>query len=92
MGLPGPDAVQRGFPAKTDLLTRKVNEYEGQHRFGGGTDFDNDPHVIDIFAGDGDGSDDEAQAQFEILKAYNADVTEPGPSDLALVPLLYPGG
>ena len=37
-----------GFPAKTDLLTRKVNEYEGQHRFGGGTDYDCDPHAMDI--------------------------------------------
>lgn len=37
-----------GFPADTDLLTRKVNEYEGQHRFGGGTDWDCDPHVMDI--------------------------------------------
>ncbi|MCP4222961.1 MAG: hypothetical protein GY773_06435, partial [Actinomycetia bacterium] len=37
-----------GFPADMDLLTRKVNEYEGQHRFGGGTDYDCDPHVMDI--------------------------------------------
>ncbi|MBP7149127.1 MAG: hypothetical protein KBD01_16485 [Acidobacteria bacterium] len=37
-----------GFPAGTDLLTRKVNEYEGQHRFGGGTDSDCDPHVMDV--------------------------------------------
>ncbi len=37
-----------GFPADEDLLTRKVNEYEGQHRFGGGTDYDCDPHVMDI--------------------------------------------
>jgi len=37
-----------GFPAGTDLLTRKVNEFEGQHRFGGGTDYDCDPHVMDI--------------------------------------------
>jgi len=37
-----------GFPAGGDLLTRKVNEFEGQHRFGGGTDFDCDPHVMDI--------------------------------------------
>lgn len=37
-----------GFPADNDLLTRKVNEYEGQHRFGGGTDYDCDPHVMDI--------------------------------------------
>lgn len=37
-----------GFPGDTDLLTRKVNEYEGQHRFGGGTDYDCDPHAVDI--------------------------------------------
>ncbi len=37
-----------GFPGETDLLTRKVNEFEGQHRFGGGTDYDCDPHVMDI--------------------------------------------
>jgi len=37
-----------GFPADHDLLTRKVNEFEGQHRFGGGTDYDCDPHVMDI--------------------------------------------
>lgn len=37
-----------GFPKDGDLLTRKVNEYEGQHRFGGGTDYDCDPHVMDI--------------------------------------------
>lgn len=37
-----------GFPAETDLMTRKVNEFEGQHRYGGGTDYDCDPHVMDI--------------------------------------------
>jgi len=41
-----------GFPAATDLLTRKVNEYEGQHRFGGGNDGDCDPHVMDILGDD----------------------------------------
>ena len=44
-----------GFPAGNDLLTRKVNEYEGQHRFGGGNDGDCDPHVMDILAGKGAG-------------------------------------
>ncbi|MDY7093972.1 MAG: glucodextranase DOMON-like domain-containing protein [Acidobacteriota bacterium] len=42
-----------GFPAEGDLLTRKVNEFEGQHRFGGGTDYDCDPHAIDVL-GDAD--------------------------------------
>ncbi len=42
-----------GFPAATDFLTRKVNEYEGQHRFGGGNDGDCDPHAMDVLDGPG---------------------------------------
>ena len=57
-----------GFPDKADLLTRKVNEYEGQHRFGGGTDSDCDPHVMDILAGNGAGTPDEAELQHQWLK------------------------
>ena len=56
-----------GFPTRTDLLTRRVNEFEGQHRFGGGNDADCDPHAIDILAGKGAGSADEIQAQHEML-------------------------
>ena len=56
-----------GFPDKTDLLTRKVNEFEGQHRFGGGTDFDCDPHVIDILAGHGKGDKSEIDEQHKML-------------------------
>ena len=37
-----------GFPADDDLLTRRVNEFEGQHRFGGGSDYMCDPHAMDI--------------------------------------------
>jgi carbohydrate-binding DOMON domain-containing protein len=40
-----------GFPAAADFLTRKVNEYEGQHRFGGGNDADCDPHTTDVLDG-----------------------------------------
>lgn len=40
-----------GFPAATDFLTRKVNEYEGQHRWGGGHDGDCDPHTTDVLDG-----------------------------------------
>jgi carbohydrate-binding DOMON domain-containing protein len=56
-----------GFPSGTDLLTRKVNEYEGQHRFGGGNDGDCDPHVIDLLAGDGTGAKEEADLQHKML-------------------------
>lgn len=56
-----------GFPSGTDLLTRKVNEYEGQHRFGGGNDGDCDPHVIDLLAGDATGAKEEADLQHKML-------------------------
>jgi carbohydrate-binding DOMON domain-containing protein len=56
-----------GFPAGNDLLTRKVNEYEGQHRFGGGTDFDCDPHAMDILAGGAKGDAAEVEAQHQML-------------------------
>ncbi len=57
-----------GFPAGNDLLTRKVNEYEGQHRFGGGNDGDCDPHAMDILAPPAEGSAGEVQAQHDMLK------------------------
>jgi len=57
-----------GFPDKSDLLTRKVNEFEGQHRFGGGNDGNCDPHVMDILAGKGEGKPEEAQLQYDMLK------------------------
>jgi hypothetical protein len=62
-----------GFPAKTDLLTRRVNEFEGQHRFGGGNDMDCDPHVMDILASPANGGADEVAAQHEML-AYECDL------------------
>jgi len=57
-----------GFPDKNDLLTRNVNEFEGQHRFGGGNDGDCDPELMDILAGKGEGKPEEAQAQYDMLK------------------------
>jgi carbohydrate-binding DOMON domain-containing protein len=61
-----------GFPDKADLLTRKVNEFEGQHRFGGGTDYDCDPHVMDVLAGKAVGDPSEVEAQHAML-AYECD-------------------
>jgi carbohydrate-binding DOMON domain-containing protein len=56
-----------GFPSGNDLLTRKVNEFEGQHRFGGGNDGECDPHVMDVLAGEGKGEESEAKAQYDML-------------------------
>lgn len=75
-----------GFPAGTDLLTRKVNEYEGQHRFGGGNDGDCDPHAVDILAGDATGAKEEADLQHKML-AYqcNDDGTVKTPAVVSMV-------
>jgi hypothetical protein len=61
-----------GFPKGSDLLTRKVNEFEGQHRFGGGTDYDCDPHVLDVLAGKGEGTAAEVDLQHGML-AYECE-------------------
>jgi hypothetical protein len=53
------------------ILARIVNEYEGQHRFGGGHDGDIDPNFVDCLAGKGKGGDDEKAAQAAMLK-YDA--------------------
>ena len=61
-----------GFPDKADLLTRKVNEFEGQHRFGGGNDGDCDPHAMDVLAGKGTGDKAEIDEQKKML-AYECE-------------------
>ncbi len=75
-----------GFPTATDLLTRKVNEYEGQHRFGGGNDGDCDPHVMDVLAGNGTGDKSEIDLQHKML-AYecNPDGTSKKMATLTVV-------
>jgi carbohydrate-binding DOMON domain-containing protein len=50
------------------VLARIVNEYEGQHRFGGGDDGDADPNFVDCLAGKAKGGDDEKAAQAAMLK------------------------
>jgi carbohydrate-binding DOMON domain-containing protein len=56
-----------GFPEKNSLLMRQVNEYEGPHRFGGGSDYQCDPQVMDILAGNGEGAEGEVKEQDEEL-------------------------
>lgn len=56
-----------GFPESAEVLTRRVNEYEGQHRFGGGSDGMCDPHVMDVLAGKGEGAAEEVEAQKAML-------------------------
>jgi hypothetical protein len=75
-----------GYADRGDLLTRKVNEYNGEHRFGGGNDGDCDPHVIDMLAGKAMGSADEVDAQHRALGGYKC-----GPTKLAVLPMVYPG-
>ena len=56
-----------GFPTENDLLSRRVNEYAGQHRFGGGSDFTCDPHVLDILTLEAKGAPTETEAQKKSL-------------------------
>lgn len=56
-----------GYPDRGDLLSRKVNEFAGDHRFGGGNDWSCDPHVLDILAGSAKGGDDEKELQKSAL-------------------------
>jgi len=76
-----------GYPAPTDLLTRKVNEFEGEHRFGGGHDGECDPHVLDILVAPCMGGGDAAEGQKKAL-AYecNADGSV---KSKAVVPMIY---
>lgn len=77
-----------GYPDKKDFLTRKVNEYEGPHRFGGGSDYDCDPHVIDILVPPAKGGKDEIERQHEILKKYKCD-PDPSKWELVRIPMVY---
>ncbi len=72
-----------GYPAKTDLLTRKVNESRGEHRFGGGRDDDCDPQVFDMLASPAKGEKAEIEAQHALLKKYSCGK----PAEL---PMVYP--
>jgi carbohydrate-binding DOMON domain-containing protein len=73
-----------GYPDKTDILTRRVNENIGAHRFGGGNDGECDPHVLDILAGKARGERSEVTAQHEAL-TYKCG------SKVARLPMVYPG-
>ncbi|MCO4760547.1 MAG: hypothetical protein KC502_03540 [Myxococcales bacterium] len=71
-----------GYPAKKDILTRRVNQVRGEHRFGGGHDTACDPHVIDILAGKAKGEKTEIAAQKRTL-AYTCN------KKLATLPMIY---
>jgi carbohydrate-binding DOMON domain-containing protein len=72
-----------GFAPGGSLMMTAVNEFEGQHRFGGGRDGDCDPHVIDILTPEG-------QDQFAVLKDY-ACGPDGEPGRMAVLPMILPG-
>ena len=82
-----------GFPGDWCVLMRRVNEYEGQHRFGGGADGAGDPNVMDMFVDNADGSDDEAQIQYDMLKNYESgmDPEDTSEDKLTVIKFVYPG-
>lgn len=78
-----------GYPDKDSILARKVNEYSGQHRFGGGNDYNCDPHAIDILTPPAKGTNAEAGAQYKALGSYTCKSS--GKGKKAIVPMVYPG-
>ncbi|MBM4388314.1 MAG: hypothetical protein FJ088_11280, partial [Deltaproteobacteria bacterium] len=77
-----------GYPDKSDVLTRKVNEYAGQHRFGGGSDYNCDPHVIDIVVSPANGGEDEAKKQYDALK-FDCGGSDPDKNPKSKLPMVY---
>jgi hypothetical protein len=78
-----------GFPEKDVVLSRMVNEYNGQHRFGGGSDFRGDPQVMDILVPPAKGMADEVAKQHEVLSKYHAD-EDAAKIVYSVVPMVYP--
>jgi carbohydrate-binding DOMON domain-containing protein len=77
-----------GYPAADSILARKVNEYAGADRFGGGSDYNCDPHVLDIFAGKAKGADSEKAAQYKMLGSYKCNAE--GKGKKAVIEMIYP--
>lgn len=78
-----------GYPDKDSVLARKVNEYNGEHRFGGGNDHNCDPHVIDMLVAPAKGGGGEKDGQYRVLKAHTCDAS--GKGRKAVLPMVYPG-
>ena len=78
-----------GFPDKDVILCRMVNENNGQHRFGGGSDFRGDPQVMDMLVTPAKGGPDEITKQHDVLSKYHAD-EDPAKIVDAVVPMVYP--
>jgi len=82
-----------GYPAPEDLLTRKVNEMQGEHRFGGGNDWECDAHVIDMIAGKGTGDATEVASQHAALKDFCGPdgMRDKSEGKRSVLPMVYPG-
>jgi hypothetical protein len=59
-----------GFAEREDVLARRMNEVNGEHRFGGGCDGFGDPQVLDMLTAPGLGGADEGDAQHKALSGY----------------------
>ncbi len=95
LGTPAPGWGWQALSHSSDglggiLFSRLVNEFNGQWRFGGGNDYNCDPHAVDILAGEAKGAASEKEAQKKGL-AFKCDASDPdGPkSVLAVVPMVY---
>ena len=77
-----------GFPDASEILSRKVNEYEGQHRFGGGSDYSGDPHFLDMLWPPAQGSSQEVDGQHRCLAQYISS-SDPGENVVVKLPMVH---
>jgi carbohydrate-binding DOMON domain-containing protein len=76
-----------GFPDEGHLLTRKVERTASQHRFGGASDDESHPQVMDILVPPGG---DVTRKQHKILSKSRKPTMKVKFEDLAVVPMVYP--
>ena len=78
-----------GYAGADSVFARKVNEYNGAHRFGGGSDYNCDPHVIDMLGGQAKGAEAEKADQYRQLGSYTCDAS--GSGKKAEIKMVVPG-
>lgn len=79
-----------GYPANYEILTRRVNAKNGDHRFGGGDDGEGDPHFMDMLYPPAAGEKAEIEGQHKVLSQYKSDEDDKANNVLAVVPMVYP--
>ena len=78
------------YPTASSLLVRKINEFKGQHSFGGRLGRGNGPNVLDLFVPPARGTQKEIQRQHEFLSDFDRHASKVKTTTWAYIPMIYP--